>query len=132
MVRIPEKATVSRKTVSRKAMASKKQKVVKKPLVETHVMTLAETAKYLKVSKKTLEEQVILGNVPGRNIGGKWRFSKAALDLWLAQPSMKHQNAVAENKAVFLALAGAFAEDETFPAVVESIYAARRQLTLED
>jgi excisionase family DNA binding protein len=127
MVSISKKASLANKSKS-----SKKHKPPKKSLIETHVMTLAETAKYLKVSKKLLAEQVVLGNIPGRTIGNQWRFSKVALDLWLAQPSLNHQDALVENKAAFLALAGAFADDATLPKLVESIYAARRQLTLEN
>lgn len=125
--------SISKKTShTNKSKASSKRKPAKQSLTQTHMMTLAETANYLRVSKKILEEQVRLGYIPGQNIGGEWRFSKAALELWLAQPAMKHKDALAENKAAFLAVAGALADDETLPKLVESIYAARRQLTLEN
>lgn len=124
MVSISKKASLANKSKT-----TSKRKSAKQSLTQNQVMTLTETAKYLKVTKKLLEEQVKLGYVPGQNIGGEWRFSRAALELWLAQSSTKQQNLLSENKATFLALAGVFADDETFPALIESIYAARRQLT---
>jgi excisionase family DNA binding protein len=113
MVSISKKASLANKSKS-----SKKHKPPKKSLIETHVMTLAETAKYLKISKKLLEEQVRLGSVPGRNIGGEWRFSKAALEDWLANHPSSQNN--------ILAFAGAFAHDETFLELLEIIEANRK------
>ena len=53
------------------------------------VMTLDELALYLKVPKSTLYKTVQEGRIPGQKIGKQWRFSKAAIDQWLATQNEK-------------------------------------------
>lgn len=102
---------------------SKKQKVGKKSSTDVQIMTLEETAKYLRVPKKLLEEQIMLGYIPGQNIGGEWRFSKTGLDNWLAnKPSPRDD---------ILSLAGVFANDETSPELLEIIKTNRKRLDAE-
>jgi excisionase family DNA binding protein len=48
-------------------------------------MTTEEAAAYLKISVRTLKSQRVAGEgPPGARIGRQWRYSKAALDAWLA------------------------------------------------
>jgi hypothetical protein len=47
------------------------------------VLTLAEAAALLRVEPSALERAALGGEVPGRQIAGAWRFSKAALIAWL-------------------------------------------------
>ena len=47
------------------------------------VMTLAELAALLQVEVEAVEEQAERGALPGRRIGGEWRFSRAAVLDWL-------------------------------------------------
>lgn len=47
------------------------------------VLTLKEAAAMLRVSRMDLEEAAAAGRVPARRIGGKWRFTRAALLAWL-------------------------------------------------
>ncbi len=47
------------------------------------VLTLEEAADYLRVSTTELEALADRREVPGRRIGGHWRFSRAALLAWL-------------------------------------------------
>ncbi len=47
------------------------------------VMTLREAADLLRLDSAALKAAAAAGRVPGRRIGGKWRFSKSALLAWL-------------------------------------------------
>src|SRR3989442_3211129 len=44
------------------------------------VMTLDETARYLRLSKRTVRKLAKQGRLPGREIEGDWRFLKTALE----------------------------------------------------
>jgi excisionase family DNA binding protein len=48
------------------------------------VLTLAEAAAYLRIDQKLLSDAARRGEVPGRRIGGQWRFSQNGLAAWLA------------------------------------------------
>ena len=48
------------------------------------MLTLEEAARFLRVSLGELGQLADWGQVPGRRIGGHWRFSRAALLAWLA------------------------------------------------
>lgn len=45
--------------------------------------TLNELAKHLGRNRRELEKQVNRGNVPGRRVGGEWRFNKTEITGWL-------------------------------------------------
>ena len=47
------------------------------------VLTLQEAADLLKIDSGALKAAASAGRVPTRRIGGKWRFSRAALLAWL-------------------------------------------------
>ncbi len=48
------------------------------------IMTPREAAEYLSVHVRTIYRLVKHGEIPGRKIGGSWRFKKNALDEWLS------------------------------------------------
>ncbi len=48
------------------------------------IMTPREAAEYLSVHVRTIYRLVKNGEIPGRKIGGSWRFKKDALDEWLS------------------------------------------------
>jgi excisionase family DNA binding protein len=48
------------------------------------VMTPAEAAAFLRIEEDVLLEGAAAKKIPGRRIGGDWRFSRAALTAWLA------------------------------------------------
>lgn len=48
------------------------------------VLTLKEAATYLRVNSATLVRMAQEGIVPGIEIDGRWRFSRARLDDWIA------------------------------------------------
>jgi excisionase family DNA binding protein len=47
------------------------------------IMTPREAAEYLSVHVRTIYRLAKHGDIPGRKIGGSWRFKKEILDLWL-------------------------------------------------
>jgi hypothetical protein len=47
------------------------------------VLTLTETAIFLRVNEKALAEKAAAGEVPARQMGGDWRFLRRALVDWL-------------------------------------------------
>jgi excisionase family DNA binding protein len=48
------------------------------------IMTPREAAEYLSVHVRTLYRLAKNGGIPGRKVGGSWRFKKDALDDWLS------------------------------------------------
>ena len=54
------------------------------PLPE--VMTAAQAAEFLQIEEAAVSEMAAAGKLPGRRLGGDWRFSRAALLAWLAAP----------------------------------------------
>ena len=87
------------------------------------VLTLEELADYLRLSKETIERQVIQGQIPGRRIEDSWRFLKAAIDDWLRSH---------DSRTILLQQAGALATDETLPQLRTAIYAARGRSEAEE
>jgi excisionase family DNA binding protein len=49
------------------------------------VLTIDELSEYLKISKSTLYKLVQEGKVPGQKVGRHWRFSRRAIDNWIAE-----------------------------------------------
>lgn len=48
------------------------------------ILTPREAAEYLSVHVRTIYRLVKQGEIPGRKIGGSWRFKKETLDEWLS------------------------------------------------
>ncbi|MBM4330266.1 MAG: helix-turn-helix domain-containing protein [Deltaproteobacteria bacterium] len=58
------------------------------------IMTPQEAAEYLSIHVRTIYRLVKKGEIPGRKVGGSWRFKKDALDEWLSwkgNPSPKEK-----------------------------------------
>jgi excisionase family DNA binding protein len=56
------------------------------------ILTPREAAEYLSVHVRTIYRLVKNRDIPGRKVGGSWRFKKDALDEWLSlreNPSIK-------------------------------------------
>jgi excisionase family DNA binding protein len=49
------------------------------------VLTIAELAQWLQVDEPAVAELAESGELPGRRLGGKWRFARDAVLDWLAQ-----------------------------------------------
>jgi excisionase family DNA binding protein len=46
------------------------------------ILTPREAAEYLSVHVRTIYRLAKNGDIPGRKVGGSWRFKKDALDEW--------------------------------------------------
>jgi excisionase family DNA binding protein len=55
---------------------------------EPDVLTLEEVAELLCVAPEAVAELASSGELPGRRIGGAWRFARVAVLDWLAQGSV--------------------------------------------
>jgi len=58
------------------------------------IMTPREAAEYLSIHVRTIYRLVKKGDIPGRKVGGSWRFKKDALDEWLSwkeNPSLQEK-----------------------------------------
>ena len=54
----------------------------------TELMTVAEVAAYLRVTKKTIYRLLRQGKIPATKVGHQWRFEKTAIDEWLHRSSV--------------------------------------------
>jgi len=64
-----------------------KHSTIRKPqsAIQTReIMTPREAAEYLSVHVRTIYRLVKNGGIPGRKVGGSWRFKKDTLDEWLS------------------------------------------------
>jgi len=87
------------------------------------VMTLAEAAKFLRVSAPKARALAEARELPGRKIGDDWRFLRSVLLEWLrAKPT---------SKEIFLRQAGALKDDDTLPQLLDDIYKARGRPMVE-
>jgi len=79
------------------------------------VLTLEEAAELLGISPRALREAAARGEVPGRKVANRWRFSRFALHRWLSGPVHP-----------YLSHAGALADNPLWEEVQEAIAQARR------
>lgn len=86
------------------------------------VLTLEETAEYLRLSPDTVEQQATHGQIPGRRIENRWRFLRDALDDWLRAQ---------DSRLILLQQAGALADDETLSDLLDDIYQQRGRSEVE-
>lgn len=80
------------------------------------VLTLEETASYLRVPAETVERVATRGQLPGRRIEDSWRFLREAIDEWLRSN---------DSRTVLLQQAGALADDEMISELLASVYELR-------
>ena len=69
-------------------------------LMMQEILDLKEAAELLKMSPRALREAAKRGEVPGRCVASRWRFSRFALHQWLSgqeNPYKKHVGALADN-----------------------------------
>jgi excisionase family DNA binding protein len=92
----------------------------------TEVLTLAETAAYLRLPEADVVELVHSQDLPGRLAGGQWRFLKSAIQNWLSQPPPKYR------KKAQRSVAGLFKDDPDLLPLVEEIYRQRGRPITED
>ena len=105
----------------------------KQPEPETNgttgeVLTLAEAAAYLRLREAALVSAVHAQGLPGRMVGGEWRFAKTAIHEWLAggKPSWETR------KAAILELAGKYKDDPDLMPILEEAMRLRGRPLMED
>jgi excisionase family DNA binding protein len=54
------------------------------PAEALDVLTLAEAAELLRIDEQTVAKAAEGGELPGRKLGGEWRFARSAVLRWLA------------------------------------------------
>jgi excisionase family DNA binding protein len=64
--------------------------------LESDVLTLEEVAALLAVEPEQIETLATAGELPGRQIGGAWRFARSAVLAWLAGGSQAEPVGAAE------------------------------------
>ena len=79
------------------------------------VLTLAETAAYLRLPEKDVIAATSTQGLPGRLVSGEWRFLKSALQQWLSvsQPTSEMR------KAAILSAGGTFKDDPDLFLILE-------------
>jgi excisionase family DNA binding protein len=82
----------------------------------SRVLTLEETANYLRLPETIVERQAKLGQIPGRRIEDTWRFLRDAIDDWLRSH---------DSRTILLQQAGSLADDESLADLRAAIYAER-------
>jgi excisionase family DNA binding protein len=92
------------------------------------VLTLAEAAAYLRLSEANVIAAVHSEGLPGRLVGGEWRFFRNAIQLWLSTGSPTSET----RKAAQLALAGKYKDDTHLEQIVEDAMHRRGRPLLED
>jgi excisionase family DNA binding protein len=83
------------------------------------VLTLSEAAAYLRVAESQVQRLAEIRALPGRQIGGEWRFLKAGLQDWLRAPG------AGSGKEAFLALAGTWRDDPDIEQIVREAHRRR-------
>ncbi len=97
----------------------------KEQTMSNEVMTIEETASFLRVSKNTVYEYVRCGVIPARKIGRAWRLSRIALEEWLSEGE---EDEVTPELAAFIAEAEKDAAEGRTITVEE--YAKKRGIVL--
>jgi hypothetical protein len=90
------------------------------------VLTLAEAAAYLRLPEADVLNAVRVQDLPGRLVGGHWRFLQPAIREWLGQPPQRY------SKEAQLAVAGLLRDDPDLVPMVEEIYRRRGRPITED
>ncbi len=80
------------------------------------VLTLDDAASYLRLPPETVERRATLGEIPGRQIEGAWRFLLSALEDWLRN---------VDQRTVLLKQAGALADDDSMDDLLAHVYRDR-------
>ncbi|MDC7223944.1 MAG: PTS sugar transporter subunit IIA, partial [Spirochaetales bacterium] len=61
-------------------------------MINDEILTLAETAEYLKVAEKTVQRMIAAHKIPCTRVGNQWRFIKSILDDWLMESMQEKED----------------------------------------
>ena len=90
------------------------------------VLTLAEAAKYLRVSEADVLTAIAEQNLPARQVGKDWRILQSAIQQWLVTPQTRRTG-----KGAFQALAGVWKDDPSVESMLAEIYRQRGRPMVE-
>jgi excisionase family DNA binding protein len=60
------------------------------------IMTIGETASYLRISISSLYKLAQEGRIPCQKVGRHWRFRREAIDRWLEQSKPPFHSRIAD------------------------------------
>ena len=92
------------------------------------VLTLAETAAYLRISEADVLRMIHEQALPARQVGIEWRFLKSAIQQWLSCG----KTALQANKEAWMSIAGMWRDDPDVEDMLEAIYRQRGRPITED
>jgi len=58
-------------------------KLRRKMMINSGLMTIEDLAEYLKVTRRTIYEWLKTNKIPAIKLVGQWRFKKDKIDAWL-------------------------------------------------
>lgn len=99
-----------------------------------NVLTLEETAAYLRLAPEVVVQEAIAGNIPGQQINHKWRFLRTEIDHWLQNygklasieiPTTKTTQPHTSEENPWIEFAGVFKDDPDFAKIAAAIRAER-------
>jgi len=90
------------------------------------VLTLAETAAYLRLPEADVLHLVRAERLPGRPVGQDWRFLKSALQDWLRTPAVK------PGKEAMRARIGSWKDDPDLDDMLKEVFRKRGRPIAED
>ena len=62
------------------------------------IMTVEEVSEYLRLAQSTIYKLLNEDKLPGRKIGGSWRFSRRALDEWIERDMVGERKSASSEK----------------------------------
>ena len=92
-----------------------------------NALTVDEVSQFLKVTPNTVRQLAAKGELPGRKIGNKWRFSPLAIHLWLVGDAKQERKS--DNS--HLAFWGALARNPLAQEVTDDIQTERERQRIE-
>lgn len=63
-------------------------------IIYPDIMTIGETAEYLRISMSTLYKLAQDGRIPCQKVGRHWRFRRETIDRWLDERKAHHERQI--------------------------------------
>ncbi len=80
-----------------------------------HIMTVDETARFLRIHPETLREKARQGKIPAMKVGRAWRFQRERLEQWLAEGGDIPEELVEAGMVAYIEAQIASGENEWIP-----------------
>ena len=112
---------------ARTRATSRVSKVARSAKGMADVLTLAEAAKYLRVSETAVLQAIDEQNLPARRVGQDWRILKSAIQQWLLAPQTSRTG-----KAALQSLASVWKGDPSVEPMLAEVYRQRGRSMVEE